>query len=143
MRYLAEHLDSEKTVQSKSKVARSKTSKQKVVGQPKKTETPAPCMGDDFLKNISEQKREALCAYIYDLMTRKGLTSPAGYLVVDVISNVWRDMFTSDERAPSWAEGKQRFVSLFRSAPKYFEVLEKGLPAGTIRVAIRRNLGRN
>merc|ERR1719240_2413230 len=95
--YLAEHLDPEQTVssvQSKSKASRSKAQKQKVVQQSKKTETPSTCKGDDFLKNLVEDKRETLCAYIYELMTAKGLTSPAGYLVVDVISNVWRDMFT-------------------------------------------------
>lgn len=129
----------EQTVPSKSKRAR----KQKAVTPPSAaTETraaPPTSQGSDFLANISGDKKEALCEYIKDFMTKKGLTSPAGYLIVDVLSNLWRDLFTREDQSIGWQDGKQRFVSLLRSAPKHFEVIDKGLPQGTQRVAIRRD----
>lgn len=132
-------------LQSKPKPARAKKQKAAVHSKPSGTteSRQAPPTGDDILKNMSEDKREALCEYIYLFMTKKGLTSPAGYLVVDVLSNVWREMFTQDDASTGWQIGKHRFISLLRSSPKYFDVLDKNLPQGTIRVAIRKDIGEN
>ena len=40
---------------------------------------------------MSAEQKEALCKYIYDVMLQKGFTSPDGYLLVDVLTEVWKD----------------------------------------------------
>ena len=115
-------------MQPKSKAARPKGAKTKAAAPPKATAEPSNLR--EMLSptteyaHFDEEKREVLCEYIHNFMTGKGMDSPGGYLVVDVLSNVWRDLFSRYDPSMTWKIGKQRFITLLRSAPKYFEVLE-------------------
>ena len=115
-------------MQPKPKAARPKGAKTKAAAPPKAAAEP-PNLRDMLslsseYADFNEEKREVLCEYIYSFMTGKGMDSPGGYLVVDVLSNVWRDLFSRYDPSMTWKVGKQRFITLLRSAPKYFEVLE-------------------
>merc|ERR1719183_1044597 len=137
--------------QSRVKQAKQEAlTKSKSTGETESPETPnlravfskSP-QGDDFLTNINGGKKDALCKYIYSLMQKKGLTSPGGYLLVDILSTLWRSLVSENDRSMNWQVAKPRFASLLRSAPEYFEILERGLPQGTFRVAMRAEVGRS
>jgi hypothetical protein len=79
--------------------------------------------GDTF-SNLSEEKKQALAKYIYDLMVENGFTSPDGYLLVDVLTEVWKDM---GDGASGGRIAQHRFAELLRVAPQYFELFRKGI----------------
>ena len=115
-------------MQPKPKAARPKGAKTKAAAPPKAAAEP-PNLREMLsptteYAHFDEEKREVLCKYIHNFMTEKGMDSPGGYLVVDVLSNMWRDMFPRYDPSMAWQVGKQRFITLLRSAPKYFELLE-------------------
>ena len=77
---------------------------------------------------MSAEQKEALCKYIYDFMVQKGFTSQEGYLIVDIFSEVWKDMWKDlDDNAEGWRAAKHRFGDLLRSAPQYFRLFRKGI----------------
>jgi len=52
---------------------------------------------DSGLSKMSGDQKAALAKYIFDFMVKKGFTSPEGYLIVDVFSEVWKEMGDSAE----------------------------------------------
>jgi hypothetical protein len=83
----------------------------------------APAKGDT-ISNLSEEKKQLLAKYIYDLMLQKGFTSPDGYLLVDILAEVWKDM---GDGATGGRIAQHRFAELLRVAPHYFELFRKGI----------------
>jgi hypothetical protein len=75
---------------------------------------------------MSEDQKEALCKYIYAVMKEKGFTSPEGYLIVDVFTDVWKDLGTSDG-PDGWRIAQHRFADLIRSAPQYFRLFRRSI----------------
>lgn len=105
---------------------RSKTSKGKGQGSRKanaKTRAEVAANGDTF-SNLSDEKKQVLGKYIYDLMLEKEFTSPDGYLLVDVLAEVWKHM---GDGATGGRIAQHRFAELLRSAPQYFELFRKGI----------------
>jgi hypothetical protein len=80
---------------------------------------------DTVIDNLSAEQKTAICAYIYDLMVQKNFTSPDGYLIIDICSEVLKDMGESD--AQSWRTSQTRFGDLLRCAPQYFRVFRKSI----------------
>jgi hypothetical protein len=80
---------------------------------------------DSVFSKMSAEKKEALCKYIYELMKGKGFTSQEGYLIVDVFSEVWKDIGDTTE---GWRVAQHRFVNLIRSAPHHFRLFRRGIP---------------
>jgi hypothetical protein len=85
--------------------------------------TNVPAKNQSTIDSMPADKKEALCKYIYDSMLQKGLTSPEGYLLVDVFDDVWKEM--SDGHGSRAAQ--QRFSELLRSAPQYFKLFRKSI----------------
>jgi hypothetical protein len=116
-----------KTTSKQQEEVRSKsTSKGKGQGNRKsnaKTRAEAVAKGDTF-STLSDDKKEALAKYIYDLMLEKEFTSPDGYLLVDVLAEVWKDM---GDGATGGRIAQHRFAELLRFAPQYFELFRKGI----------------
>jgi hypothetical protein len=84
--------------------------------------------GDTMLNKMSAQQKEALCKYVFDLMVQKGFTNQEGYLIVDIFSEVWKDMWEDiDDSAEGWRAAKHRFGELLHSAPQYFRLFRKGI----------------
>jgi hypothetical protein len=79
---------------------------------------------DSVFNKMSAEQKEALCTYIYDFMKEKGFTSQEGYLIVDVFSEVWKDMGDSAE---GWRVAQHRFGNLLRSAPQHFRLFRRGI----------------
>lgn len=79
---------------------------------------------DSVFDNLSEDQKEALCKYVYDIMLQKKFTSQEGYLVVDVFSEVSKDMGVSVQ---SWRVAQSRFDNLLQSAPQYFRLFRKSI----------------
>merc|ERR1719428_1585859 len=108
-------------------VARSKSrSKGNSQGSKKsnaKTRGEASAKGD-ALSNMSEEKKQALAKYIYDFMLENGFTNPDGYLLVDVLAEVWKDM---GDGASGGRIAQHRFAELLRFKPEYFELFRKGI----------------
>jgi hypothetical protein len=83
-----------------------------------------------YLKNgmafnkMSPEQKEVLCKYIYDFMVQKKFTSQEGYLIVDVFSEVWKDVGDNGE---GWRVAQHRFGNLLRSAPQYFRLFRRGI----------------
>jgi hypothetical protein len=77
-----------------------------------------------FSKMSAEQK-EALCKYIYEIIKSKGFTSQEGYLIVDVFSEVWKDIGDTTE---GWRVAQHRFLNLLRAAPDHFRLFRRGIP---------------
>merc|ERR550514_1641597 len=73
---------------------------------------------------MSVDQKDALCKYIYDFMVQKEFTSPEGYLIVDVFSEVWKGM---GETADGWRVAQHRFADLLRSAPQYFRLFRRSI----------------
>jgi hypothetical protein len=73
---------------------------------------------------MSDEQKEAICKYIYDVMVEKDFTSPDGYLIVDVFSEVWKDVGDSVE---GWRVARHRFADLLRSAPQYFRLFRRSI----------------
>jgi hypothetical protein len=118
-----------KTISKKQEdvVARPKSStKGKSQGSKKssgKARSEAPAKGDAFV-NMSEENKQALAKYIYDFMVDNELTSPDGYLLVDVLAEVWKDM---GDGCSGGRIAQHRFAELLRAAPQYFELFRKGI----------------
>merc|ERR1719163_1449047 len=79
---------------------------------------------DSAFNKMSSEQKQALCKYIYDFMVAKELTSQEGYLIVDVFSEVWKDMGDSAE---GWRIAQHRFGALLRSSPQYFRLFRRGI----------------
>lgn len=79
--------------------------------------------------NLSTDKKEALCKYIYVLMVEKKFTGPEGYLLVDVFSEVMKEL--GHEGRCGGGEmrrgAEQRFSDLLTSAPTYFKIFRKSI----------------
>jgi hypothetical protein len=80
--------------------------------------------GDTVFDKLSDDQKKALCKYIYDFMLQKEFTSPEGYLIVDIFSEVWKGMSDS---AQSWKVAQHRFNDLLRFAPQYFRLFRKSI----------------
>jgi hypothetical protein len=80
--------------------------------------------GEAVFDKLSDDQKTELCKYIYDFMLEKKLTSPEGYLIVDVFSEVWKGM---DDSAQSWKVAQHRFNDLLRFAPQYFRLFRKSI----------------
>jgi hypothetical protein len=78
----------------------------------------------DALSNMSEENKQALAKYIYDFMVDNEFTSPDGYLLVDVLAEVWKDM---GDCASGGRIAQHRFAELLRGAPQHFELFRKGI----------------
>jgi hypothetical protein len=108
-------------------VARSKSrSKGNSQGSKKsnaKTRGEASAKGD-ALSNMSDEKKQTLLKYIYDFMLENGFTNPEGYLLVDVLAEVWKEM---GDEASGGRIAQYRFAELLRGAPEYFELFRKGI----------------
>lgn len=80
---------------------------------------------------MSEDQREVLCKYIYDLLVQKKFDNPNGHLFADVFAEVWH--YVSDS-----VEGRQnaqdRLKTLLRSATQYFVLFRK-------RIRVAKNCG--
>jgi len=93
-----------------------------------KTKERGHSKGDSVFNRMSADQKEALCKYVYDLMVQKDFTSQEGYLIVDIFSEVWKDMWQDiDDSAEGWRAAKHRFGDLLRSAPQYFRLFRKGI----------------
>jgi hypothetical protein len=79
---------------------------------------------DSAFNKMSGEQKEALCKYIFDFMVKKNFTSQEGYLIVDVFSEVWKDMGDSAE---GWRVAQHRFGHLLRSSPQYFRLFRRGI----------------
>jgi hypothetical protein len=79
---------------------------------------------DSGFNKMSAEQKEALCKYIFDFMVKKNFTSQEGYLIVDVFSEVWKDMGDSAE---GWRVAQHRFGHLLRSSPKQFRLFRRGI----------------
>jgi hypothetical protein len=79
---------------------------------------------ESMFDKLSAEQKESLCKYIYDFMVQKDFTSPEGYLVVDVFSEVMKDMSGS---ADCWRVAQHRFGDLLQSAPQYFRLFRKSI----------------
>jgi hypothetical protein len=79
---------------------------------------------DSGLNRMSGEQKDALAKYIFDLMVQKNFTSPEGYLIVDVFSEVWKEMGDSAE---GWRVAQHRFGHLLRSSPQYFRLFRRGI----------------
>jgi hypothetical protein len=77
-----------------------------------------------WLDTMPAEKKDALCKYIYSIMVQKSYTSPDGYLIVDIFTEVWKDMSESSEGSKV---AQQRFCELLRSAPQYFTLFRKSI----------------
>jgi hypothetical protein len=73
---------------------------------------------------MSDEQKEAICKYIYDVMVQKEFTSPDGYLIVDVFTEVWKDV---GDTAEGWRVAQHRFADLLRSAPQYFRLFRRSI----------------
>jgi hypothetical protein len=83
---------------------------------------------ENMFNKMSPEQKELLCKYIYDFMVQKGFKSKEGYLIVDIFSEVWKDMWEDiDDSAEGWRAAKHRFGDLLRSAPQYFRLFRKGI----------------
>jgi len=81
---------------------------------------------------LYEDSKDELAKTIFDMMIKKGLTSPQGYMLLDVLSEVWSDL------GINFAEGtsqqyigqvaQSRFCALLSCATQYFEVYSKDIP---------------
>jgi hypothetical protein len=69
-------------------------------------------------------KKEKLCKFIYEVMVQKKFTSPNGHLIVDIFTEVWKDMSDTSEGSKV---AEQRFCELLRSAPQYFKLFRKSI----------------
>jgi hypothetical protein len=115
-----------KTTSKPQEEVRSKSASKGKQGSKKsnvKTRAEAVGKGDTF-SNLSDDKKQALAKYIYDLMLEKEFTSPDGYLLVDVLAEVWKDM---GDGATGGRIAQHRFAELLRFAPQYFELFRKGI----------------
>jgi hypothetical protein len=83
--------------------------------------------GEHVLDKLSADQKEALCKYIYHVMAEKGLTSHDGYLLVDVFSEVWKEMGIGNLSSGSCQSAQKRFGHLLRSAPHYFRLFNKSV----------------
>ena len=83
--------------------------------------------GEHLLDKLSADQKEALCKYIYQVMAEKGLTSHDGYLLVDVFSEVWKEMGIGNLSSGSCRIAQKRFGDLLRSAPQYFRLFRKSV----------------
>jgi hypothetical protein len=96
--------------------------------QPKqsaKAKSRAQGSGDGVIDNLSSDKKEVICKYIYDLMVQKKFTNPDGYLIIDVCSEVLKEM--GESNAQSWRTSQARFADLLRCAPQYFRLFRKSI----------------
>jgi hypothetical protein len=57
-------------------------------------------------------------------MVQKEFTSPDGYLIVDVFSEVLKEL---GEHAESWRTAQRRFNDVLMSAPKYFNIFRMSI----------------
>jgi hypothetical protein len=89
-----------------------------------KAKTRGQTKDESVFDKLSVEQKEALCKYIYDFMVNKKLTSEDGYLVVDIFSEVWKDM---DATAESWRVAQHRFGDLLSFAPQYFRLFRKSI----------------
>ena len=80
-----------------------------------------------MLDKLSADQKEALCKYIFNAMAEKGLTSHDGYLLVDVFSEVWKEMGIGNLSSGSCQSAQKRFGHLLRSAPQYFRLFNKSV----------------
>jgi hypothetical protein len=80
--------------------------------------------GHSMFDTMSEEQKETLCKYIYEFMVEKEFTSPEGYLIVDVFSEVWKDVGDSSD---GWRVAQHRFGDLLRSAPQYFRLFRRSI----------------
>jgi hypothetical protein len=101
---------------SKSKGNGSKKANGKARGE-------APGKGDAY-SQLSEEQKKALANYIYDFMLENGFTSQDGYLLVDVLADVWKDM---GDGSTGGRIAQHRFADLLRVAPEKFELFRKGI----------------
>ena len=83
--------------------------------------------GEHVLDKLSADQKEALCKYIFNVMAEKGLTSHDGYLLVDVFSEVWKEMDIGNLSSGSCRVAQKRFGDLLRSAPQYFRLFRKSV----------------
>jgi hypothetical protein len=83
--------------------------------------------GGSALDEMSEEQKEALCKYIYDVMVQKELTNADGYLVVDVFSEVWKDVGDAAGEREGWRVAQHRFADLLRAAPQYFRLFRRSI----------------
>lgn len=101
---------------SKDKGKESKKQKNKARGE-------ASAKGDG-INNMSEENKAALTTYIYEFMVKSGFTSPDGYLLVDVLAELWKEM---GDGSSGGRIAQHRFAELLRAAPQYFELFRKGI----------------
>jgi len=79
---------------------------------------------NDVFSKMSAEQKDALCKYIYEFMVKKNFVNQEGYLVVDVFSEVWKEMGDTGE---GWRVAQARFGQLLRSAPQYFRLFRRGI----------------
>jgi hypothetical protein len=80
--------------------------------------------GGSVFNKMSAEQKEALCKYIYEVMLERKFTSPDGYLIVDVLTEVWKDV---GESAEGWRVAQHRFADLLRTAPQYFRLFRRSI----------------
>jgi hypothetical protein len=76
------------------------------------------------ITNMSEENKAALTKYIYEFMVKSRFTSPDGYLLVDVLEELWKEM---GDGSSGGRIAQYRFAELLRAAPQYFELFRKGI----------------
>jgi hypothetical protein len=98
--------------------------KAKSAGNPKTT---GNAKSSSAINSMSDSQKEALCKFIYDVMLQKEFTSPDGYLVVDVFTEVWKDVGDTGGEREGWRVAQYRFADLLRAAPQYFRLFRRSI----------------
>jgi hypothetical protein len=86
---------------------------------------------------VPEDRKAAQCRKIYEWMQGESLTSPKGYLILDVFAE-WCKAMGEFFYVDIWPFLQRRFVSLLSSAPESFRIFASGGRQGFLRVAICR-----
>jgi hypothetical protein len=79
----------------------------------------------DHSKDMPAEKKKTLVKFIYTLMQQKGLTDPAGHLLMDVYVEIWKEVVGGQGCGGRVAF--HRFAEMLRSAPEYFELFHIGI----------------
>ena len=75
--------------------------------------------GENALFNCaSDEQKQAISKYIYEFMLKEGFDSPKGYLVVDVLRALMKDIGDGG----GGHEPRKRFSALLRSETQYFKI---------------------
>jgi hypothetical protein len=79
------------------------------------------------INSMSDGQKDALCKFIYDVMLQKEFTNPDGYLLVDVFTEVWKDVGDTGGEREGWRVAQYRFADLLRAAPQYFRLFRRSI----------------